>query len=357
MDKAKAAIKDFTHRAGHHDTTVTEHVNPAVTQEKVTPTRHEEAQTVVDREVHQDHHHTTVQPVHDREVLPEKHSHQMASTENREFHHGDHSATKERLAAEAAQFKNTSTTGSTQHTASTAPTVGGEHVHHHVHETIQPVIQKETIQPNVVHTTVPVHETHHNESKHHATSALPAVSMADFKNQGGSLTGREDRTERWEGEPRTEGATGHGTHGTSGGLGSSTTHGTTGGLGSSTNTSSNAGPHGTMGNKMDPRVDSDLDGSRNIGGGRTHTGSGIGSGTGTGTGTGYDSQRTGLGSTGTTGTGTRGTDSTGYSGNSNAMSANQSNLDSAGQTKKPSLIDRLNPMKDTDGDGKKGMMD
>lgn len=26
-------------------------------------------------------------------------------------------------------------------------------------------------------------------------------------------------------------------------------------------------------------------------------------------------------------------------------------------TKKPSLLDRINPMKDTDGDGKKGIMD
>merc|ERR1712230_298871 len=32
---------------------------------------------------------------------------------------------------------------------------------------IQPVIQKETIQPSVVHTTVPVHEVHQNEAKHH----------------------------------------------------------------------------------------------------------------------------------------------------------------------------------------------
>lgn len=56
MDQAKAAIKGLTSKAGHHDTTVHEHVAPAVQHEKVTPTRHEEAQTVVDREVHQDHH-------------------------------------------------------------------------------------------------------------------------------------------------------------------------------------------------------------------------------------------------------------------------------------------------------------
>lgn len=73
-------------------------------------------------------------------------------------------------------------------------------------QTIQPVVQKETIQPSVVHTTVPIHEVHQNEAKHHAASALPAVSMADFKKQGGSLTGREERYDGFEGEPRAVGS-------------------------------------------------------------------------------------------------------------------------------------------------------
>ena len=132
-------------------------------------------------------------------------------------------------------------------------------------QTIQPVVQKETIQPSVVHTTVPIHEVHHNEAKHHASSALPAVSMADFKKQGGSLTGREERYDGFEGEPRAVG----------GALGGSST--------------------GAQG--YDSRA-SDT--------------------------TGYDSRATGP--TGTTG-------------------------------KKPGLMDKLNPMKDADGDGKKGFME
>lgn len=68
------------------------------------------------------------------------------------------------------------------------------------------MVQKETIQPSVVHTTVPVHEIHTNEAKHHAASALPAVSMADFKKQGGSLSGREERYDGFEGEPRAVGS-------------------------------------------------------------------------------------------------------------------------------------------------------
>jgi hypothetical protein len=157
MDAAKAAIEKITGNRGHH-TTVEETVVPSVTHEAVKPHRHEEATQAVDREVHQHHHHTTVQPLTHQETLPEKHTHNILPTENREFHHNDESATKERLAAEMANFKNESTTHETTHTKAAAPSVTGEHVHHHVHETVVPVVHKETIQPEVVHTTVPIHE-------------------------------------------------------------------------------------------------------------------------------------------------------------------------------------------------------
>jgi hypothetical protein len=272
---------------------------PSVVQEEIKAIRREEAQTVVDREVHQDHYHTTVQPIKAKEVLPEQHQHRLASTDVKEYHHGDQTAIKERLAAEAAQFKSTTVQAGTEVTQSVAPTIGGEHVHHHVHETIQPVVQKEVIQPSVVHTTVPVHEIHHKEAKHHATSALTPVSWSEFKAQGGTLSGREERVDHFDGEPRTESSTVHTRHA------GPHLHGTdrpaeTVSTSSSTY-SSNNGPHGTIGNKLDPRVDSD--GSRN-----------------------------------TTGTGTYGhQDTTTH--------------------KKPGLLDRLNPLKDTDGDGKKGIME
>lgn len=154
-------------------------------------------------------------------------------------------------------------------------------------------MQKETIQPSVVHTTVPIHEIHENEAKHHATSALPAVSMADFKKQGGTLHGREERYDGFEGEPR---AVGGALGGSSSGISGITTGAHSG--------SGGAGPHSSSTqNKIDPRVDSD--GSR-----------------------GYGAGSTGTGTTGTTGT-----------------------------HKKPGLMDKLNPMKDTDGDGKKGFME
>ncbi|KAG9654077.1 hypothetical protein KCU76_g20453, partial [Aureobasidium melanogenum] len=175
------------------------------------------------------------------------------------------------------------------HSKSIAPTIGGEHIHHHVHETIQPVVNKETIEPHVVHTTVPIHEVHHNAAQHHTASALPAVSMADFKKQGGVLTGREERYDGFEGEPRTVGGAHASTTGT-GLTGSSTTG------------------RETLGERV-------REGEADLKAGHHHS------------------------TTGTTGTG--------Y--------GRESEVDP--KTGKPSLMDKLNPKKDADRDGKAGMMD
>jgi len=252
MDRAKQAVGDFLSKSGHHDTTVHEKVAPGVTNETINEQQREERQIATDREVHQDHYHTSVQPVKHREVLPEQHHHNLIPVEHRTHDHRDHDTTQHHLQTEAAQFKDQSVRAPAQHTSMAAPAVTGEHVHHHVHETIQPVVHKETVEPHVVHTTVPVHEVHHNEAKHHAGSALPAVSMADFKKQGGSLTGRDERIDHFAGEPKSIEKTlgsvmhhsGHGEHGMAGergtGDGLTGTHGhghhhegTNSGLGSS----------------------------------------------------------------------------------------------------------------------------
>ena len=301
MDKAKAAVQDFMSKAGHHDTTVHEKVAPAVQNETVTRTHHDNVTTAVDKEVHQDHYHTSVQPIKDTQVLPEQHHHNLVGVEHRNFEHGNKGDVDRKLNETSAQFKDTTQRVEGQHTTSQAPAVGGEHMHHHVHETIQPVINKQTIEPHVTHTTVPIHEVHHNAAQHHSTSALPAVSMSDFKKQGGVLTGREERYDGFEGEPRSIG--GHssttGTHGTHGsGLTGSNTHSTGSGLtGSNTHGSST---HGHAG------------GAAPAGG----IGAGVGSGAGLTNSSTHDSNTSG----------------------------------------KPSLMDKLNPKKDADGDGKAGFM-
>jgi len=312
-------------KSGHHDTTVHEKVAPAVTHESHQLQQHEQIQTAIDKEVHQDHYHTSIQPIKDREVLPEQHHHNLAAVEHRSFEHGNDAQVKERLAAEAAQFRDQRTEVEAVHSKSIAPTIGGEHIHHHVHETIQPVVNKETIEPHVVHTTVPIHEVHHNAAQHHSASALPAVSMADFKKQGGVLTGREERYDGFEGEPRTVG----GSH-TSG----------TGLTGSGITGSSHTGSHSHTGTGLT---------------GSSHTGTGL---TGSHTNTtgretlgervreGEADLKSHSGSHSHSTTGTTGTTGTGY--------GRESEIDH--KTGKPSLMDKLNPKVDANGDGKAGFM-
>jgi len=126
--------------------------------------------------------------------------------DERRFDHDDKDRLRQRLDNEAAQFKDSSMTHETRHTTAAAPTVQGEHTHHHVHEKVQPIIQKETIAPEVVHTTVPIHETHHASTQHHGISALPPKTMDEFTAQGGGniLDGEKSGVarEKYEGAPR-----------------------------------------------------------------------------------------------------------------------------------------------------------
>lgn len=312
MEKAKAAIQNFTSKHGHH-TDVEEHVKPSVTSEIVKPRQHEETTQAVDREVHQDHYHATVQPLQHQEVLPEKHHAKVMPTEHREFHHDNEAEIKERLAAEAAQFKDTSTTHQTQHSQSVGPTVEGEHVHHHVHEMVQPVVQKETIKPEVIHTTVPIHETHHAAAQHHDASVLPTKTLEEFERGGGNLRGNQrDRNEQYEGCPKPYNPEfqrdlkdiipGHHSDG---------------------NQQTASGIDGTSGAAQ----------------------SGIMSNDGTGIG-----RRT----AGSTTHQNRDTTDTGGIGSGETSVPETTGTNSSG---KPSLMSKLNPLKDSDGDGKRGFND
>lgn len=107
--------------------------------------------------------------------------------EHKTINHGDKAEVQKALKRDAEKFKNTSTTHETTRTASAAPVIEGERTHHHVHHHVQPVIQKETVAPEVVHTTVPVHETHHNSAIHHETTTLPVKSLKEYTTGSGSI--------------------------------------------------------------------------------------------------------------------------------------------------------------------------
>ncbi|EXJ85451.1 hypothetical protein A1O1_05815 [Capronia coronata CBS 617.96] len=306
MEAAKAAVNKFTSNRGHH-TTVDETVNPVVTRETVKPVRHEEAQQAIDREVHQHHYHTTVQPLEHREQLPEKHTHNVLPTEHREFHHENEGHVKQKIEAELGHFKDTKRVENVRETRSAAPAVTGEHVHHHVHETVVPVVHKETIQPEVVHTTIPVHETHHAASEHHGLSALPTKTLEEFTQSGGVLRGgRHETHEEYDGPPR----------------------------------------------PYNEKLQTDLHqlGLHETGKTTGHTG-GLTTGGSTST---SNSHRTADSGVGGLNEGRRGE----YVNDTGSKHSSGLNSGVEGGTKtKPSLLDRLNPRKDADGDGKAGLGD
>ncbi|KAI7766702.1 hypothetical protein LZL87_005002 [Fusarium oxysporum] len=126
MEKAKQAVSSFLSNDGKHRTTVDEDVKPHVTQEHVLPHKHEQVTTALDKEVHQEHHHTTVQPITHKETLPEQHHHNLIPVEHKTFHHGNEQETRATLDREAAKYRDTTETHSTTHSTEAAPVVTGE---------------------------------------------------------------------------------------------------------------------------------------------------------------------------------------------------------------------------------------
>lgn len=129
MEKTKKVVGEFMNQAGRHDTTVHESTAPAVEHKTIKPTQHEQINTAINQEVHQDHYHRTVQPVQATEVMPEQHTSKVAGTINREFDHRDNEGTERAMRAEAGKLRNERHVESTTHTQSRAPVVQGEHVH------------------------------------------------------------------------------------------------------------------------------------------------------------------------------------------------------------------------------------
>lgn len=135
-------------------------------------------------------------------MLPEQHTHNLVPQVEKTFVHGDAEQDKAKHEATLAQFKDTQTVQETTQSATVAPSVAGEHVHHHVHEVVQPVIHKETVQPEVVHTVVPIHEKVTAPSEHHGLSTLPVKTLDEFKATGADLTSKHHSHHEYEGHPK-----------------------------------------------------------------------------------------------------------------------------------------------------------
>lgn len=201
MEAAKEAAHRFLHRDRQHDTEVRESFAPAVTKETVVPIKKVEEVVAVDREVHADHYQTRIQPVEDRVKQAEKHEHYVAPVVHREKQLGDHDHVHAKLRQETENLKSTTTVLPTKHEKIEGGVMQAEHVHHHVYERVQPVIEREIIQPTVVHTTVPIHEKIVHEPTIHPPTVQPKITMEEFRRAGGALEGKPEVRDVFPGEP------------------------------------------------------------------------------------------------------------------------------------------------------------
>jgi len=200
MQKAKDAVSDILHRDKKHSVDIEQDTAAPVVHERIGAREHENVTTAIDREVHQHHHQTHIQPIKDNVVEDERHHHKVAAVESRHQHHGKDAEIERALGERQAQFSDEREVLPTTQTSSNQ-TVMGEHVHHHVHDTIQPVIERQVEKSDVYHTTVPVHERIEKEPVLHKGNVLPTMSMDEFSTHSKSGLGKKAEHIDYEGEP------------------------------------------------------------------------------------------------------------------------------------------------------------
>ncbi|KAI0551705.1 hypothetical protein F4679DRAFT_593135 [Xylaria curta] len=167
--------------SGNKDTTsITKETAPAVEHETVRKTHEQREQKVLERERHQDHYKTTVQPLKEREVMPEEHLHEQANIQHRYINRdqGEAKATHEHR---QAKFQDVSKEAGTHSETIQEPTLTSERVYHHFHETIQPVVEKETVMPSVTHKTIPIKETIQEPTIDDGVTINPPMSREEFE--------------------------------------------------------------------------------------------------------------------------------------------------------------------------------
>ncbi|GIZ47427.1 hypothetical protein CKM354_001051800 [Cercospora kikuchii] len=192
MDAAASAVNKLLSKTGEKDTTVEQEVAPAVEHDTIVKEHETREQKVVDKEKHVDHYHTTVQPLQDREVQETKHDHEQAPTEYRKINKDTKAdEAQAQAAAEREKFRDTVDEGVTHEKKVNEGEVVGEQVHHHLHEVVQPVIEKEIVKPSVTHKTIPVKEVIQEQSQNHGVTRKEPISVDEF-------------THRLDGEKKTE---------------------------------------------------------------------------------------------------------------------------------------------------------
>ena len=179
-------VKEMLSSAKDHTTSVDSKVANEVTHETVRPVETEEINRKVHEEHEQHHHQHRIQPVTDKQVLPEQH--ENITTEAQHHRRGDGAFSDQdqaRLNAMHSGVQNEQVISETERSRVAGQTQTTGQVHHHIHETIQPVIERETIKPTVRHVTEQhVHHIQHDPVVHDSTVEKP-MSIDQFQTKHG----------------------------------------------------------------------------------------------------------------------------------------------------------------------------
>jgi len=129
-----------------------------IVQETVVPTKKEVIQPVIMREREQIEINQVVQPYEQTEVLPAIVKERELPSEYREYRQGMSEETKREYKEEATKFKSTVEYAPVEYQRIEKAPVIHETVHKIVKTEVQPVIYKQTIQPEIVKEVKPIYE-------------------------------------------------------------------------------------------------------------------------------------------------------------------------------------------------------
>ncbi|KAJ9125859.1 hypothetical protein QFC24_002643 [Naganishia onofrii] len=211
MSNALNHAKEFLTRSAQNDSTeVCSETAPEIVQEHIKQNERVETVEAIDRERHVHHHQHRVQPIVDKQVLDTKHEFNVLPEVTRESKHDMIPEHRAKLEEQRNLYHNTQTAAPVVREQVAGGVQANEHVHHHVHETIQPVIQRETVASTHVHTTIPIHEKIHDAPVVHEMTTLPTVTLDEFKSKAGGVHAHSHRDgdhshQYYEGSPRVGG--------------------------------------------------------------------------------------------------------------------------------------------------------
>ncbi|KAK2460411.1 hypothetical protein APHAL10511_007576 [Amanita phalloides] len=171
-----------------HPTEDTLHLSP-VTHEHVRHVETEEVQPVKDYERHIHHIQHHVQPIITSGTLSEKHHEIIRPVVQMPEDHANRPEDKTILNEQMRQHHDTVEHGAKERTVIDKDMIVNEKVHQHVYHIIQPVIEKETIDPHRIHTTIPIHQVAHEAPVIHQSQSHDPIPIEHFLQHGGSLTG------------------------------------------------------------------------------------------------------------------------------------------------------------------------